>query len=141
MQGFPTAFASELPEEFRDGVYAQGTSHGLQQSGAAGCCGGGETTEVIEINGTVLDQWHMSNSHPKTGQQELLPSPDCELSPGTLWSVTVFAIVRNLRTNAWLVRSGNLAILVSIALLLLGHPRCSHTAAWPWEIWFQGSTH
>lgn len=55
------------PEEFRDGVYAQGISCGPQQSGAAECFGGGETAEVFEISGTMPDWWHMSNSHPKTG--------------------------------------------------------------------------
>lgn len=41
-QGLPGAFAScVVPEGFRDGVYAQGPSHGLQQSAAAECSGGG----------------------------------------------------------------------------------------------------
>lgn len=79
------------PEEFRNGVYAQGTS----QSAAAECFGGGDTAEVAEINGTMPAWWHMSNSHPKTGQQELCPE--------TLCNVTVFTVVRNLRTNTWLV--------------------------------------
>lgn len=82
------------PEEFRNGVYAQGTSDGLQQS-AAGCFGGGENAEVAEINGAMPAWWHMPNSHPKAGQQEL--------SPETLCDVTAFTVVRNLRTNKWLV--------------------------------------
>lgn len=76
---------------------------------------------MIEISSTMLDRWHKSDSHPKTGQWELLSSPDCELSPGILWDVAVLTAVRNMKTSKWLVQSGNLAILVPITLLLLNH--------------------
>lgn len=102
-QGLPAFASSVAPEQVRGGGYAQGTSHSPQQSGTAECFGGGEPAGVVEINGTVLHRWHTSDSHPKTGQQELLPSPDCELSPGSLWDVAVLTTVRNMNTCKWLV--------------------------------------
>lgn len=80
------------PEQFRGGGCAQGTSRSPQQSSTAQCFGGGEPAGVVEVNGTMLYRWYTSDSHPKTG---LLSSPDCDVSPGTLWDVAVSSAVRN----------------------------------------------
>lgn len=77
------------------------------------------------------DQWH----YARLVAHVQIPPQNRSCLQRLQWNVTVFTVVRSLRTDKWLVWSGHLAILVSIALLLLGHPWCSHTAAWPWETW------
>lgn len=82
-QGLPGAFAScVVPEGFRDGVYAQGPSHGLQQSAAAECFGGG------------WDQWHCARL---VARAQFPPQSRSCLQ--RLWNVTVVTTVRNLRAN------------------------------------------
>lgn len=93
LQRSPAAFASYVaPEQFGGGGCAWGTSCSPQQNGTAECFGGGEPPGVVDVNGTRLDPWFMD---PETGHQELLPSPDCDPSSGTLWDAAVSAAVGN----------------------------------------------
>lgn len=104
MEGLPAVFASYIaPEQVGGGGYAHGTSRSSQKSSTADCFGEGEPLGVPEINGTMLNWRYTSDSHPKTGQQELLPSPDHKLSPGTLWDVALVTAVRNMKTSQWFV--------------------------------------
>jgi len=59
---------------------------------------------VVKVNGTVLDQWYASDSHPRTGHWELLSSLDCDVSPGTLWDVAVSTTVGNIMKVACTIK-------------------------------------
>lgn len=76
--------------------------------------------EWLRSNGTMLDWWYTSESHAKTGHQELLSSLDCAVCLQWLSGMCQFQRLLEISCK-WLVWSRNLAILVSIALLLLGH--------------------